>query len=77
MDNLIQDWIAAQYIDTADKKYEAVVWAVDELFIYAQEEPEKLMEIFIRIVSIDCSDKVVKAIGAGPLEDMLCIMATR
>jgi hypothetical protein len=71
MNNLIKNWITAQYIDVNSNEYDDVCWAVDELFNLAHDNPGQLLTIIEDILKMDTSPKVLGALGAGVLEDML------
>lgn len=71
MNDLVATWISAQYINVHSDQYDAVSWAVDELFNLAHVDPEQLLIILQDILQRDCSEKILGAIGAGVMEDML------
>lgn len=71
MDKLVEGWIIAQGIDVASDKYDAVCWAIDELFDLAHDKPDRLLKVVVDILSIDSSQKVIGSLGAGVLEELL------
>lgn len=71
MENLINTWLRAQKFDAESVEYEEVCWAVDELFYLAHDNHLKLLNIIIEILKIDSSLRVLNALGAGVLEDLL------
>ena len=70
-DNLISVWVSAQGIDPETDEYEKVSWAVDELISLASSKPEQLWELIPKILEYDSSEKILGAIGAGLVEDLL------
>lgn len=68
---LVKTWLSAQHVDVESDEYADVSWAVDELFDLAHDDPERLLAIIVEILSIDPSAKVIGAIGAGVLEELL------
>jgi len=70
-DRLVKTWIFAQRLGAGALGYERHSWAVDELVDLAFHQPNTLWELILRILEIDRSEKVVEAIGAGPLEDLM------
>lgn len=70
IDRLAKAWIFAQKLGVDSSGYEKHSWAVDEVISLA-EKPEDLWKIILRILELDDSDEVVKAVGAGPLEDLM------
>jgi len=71
IDKLIKVWITAQEVDVDSDAYDKVSWAIDELYNLAHDDPDKLLNIIIEILNISSSDKVIGAIGAGALEELL------
>lgn len=71
MNELIKTWLSAQHIDVESNEYGDVSWAVDELFDLAHDDPDKLLCIIVEILKIDATPKILGAIGAGVLEDLL------
>ena len=70
-DRLAKAWIFAQKLGVDSPGYEKQSWAVDEVINLATEKPEDLWQIILKILEIDSSDEVAKAVGAGPLEDLM------
>ena len=70
-DRLAKTWIFAQKLGVGTLGYDRHSWAVDELVDLAFHQPNTLWELILRILEIDRSEKVVAAIGAGPLEDLI------
>lgn len=71
MNKLIDAWVLAQKFDVESREYDDLSWAVDELFELAYSEPGKLIHIVTEILKIDSSEKVVGALGAGVLEEVI------
>jgi len=65
------DWIEAQKYDIDDQRYSGYCWAVDEVLELTCDRPDTLWEVILLILSRDQSEKTVRSIGAGPLEDLL------
>ncbi len=68
--NLASTWIMAQKIGVDNIGYEKCSWAVCKLIDMADGEPEKLWEVILAILDLDCSENIIKSVGAGPLEDL-------
>lgn len=71
MTKLIDAWILAQKVDVESREYDNLSWAVDELFELAYSEPGKLIHVVTEILKIDSSEKIVGALGAGVIEEVL------
>lgn len=71
MNKLITTWLQAQNVNIQSQEYDEVGWAVDELFNLAYEKPEELLSVITNILEIDSSQRVLGAIGAGALEDLI------
>lgn len=71
MSELIKTWLSAQSIDVESNEYADVSWAVDELYDLAHDDPEKLLTNVVEILKTDSSPRILGAIGAGVLEDLL------
>src|SRR4051794_11157068 len=70
-DKLAKSWIFAQKLGVDSPGYEKHSWAVDEIIDLAADQPDELWLIILRILEIDSSEEIVKAVGAGPLEDLM------
>lgn len=70
-DRLVKTWIFAQKLGVGALGYDRHSWAVDELVDLAFHQPNALWQLMLRILEIDRSDKIIAAIGAGPLEDLM------
>jgi Family of unknown function (DUF6869) len=70
-DRLVKTWIFAQKLGVGTLGYDRHSWAVDELVDLAFHQPNTLWELIVRILEIDRSEKIVEAIGTGPLEDLI------
>jgi len=68
---LASSWIFAQKRGVDNTGYEEHSWAVDEIINFAADEPDNLWEIILEILEIDNSEEIIKAVGAGPLEDLM------
>lgn len=68
---LASSWIFAQKRGVDNTGYEEQSWAVDEVINFAADEPGYLWEIILEILEIDDSEEIIKAVGAGPLEDLM------
>lgn len=71
INDLVNTWVLAQNIDVHSDQYDEISWAIDELFVMAHDEPEQLLLIIQKILEINVSKKVLGAIGAGVMEDLL------
>lgn len=71
IDRLAKAWIFAQKLGADSSGYERQSWAVDEVINLATEKPEDLWRVILRILELDSSDEIAKAVGAGPLEDLI------
>jgi hypothetical protein len=71
MNDLIATWLRAQSIEIESSEYAEVGWAVNKLFDMAHDDPDALLTIVVNILEVDSSPKVLGAIGAGVLEDLL------
>lgn len=71
IDRLAKAWIFAQKLGVDSPGYEKHSWAVDEVINMAAEEPQDLWQIILKILELDNSDEVARAVGAGPLEDLM------
>lgn len=71
MKKLIETWVFAQNVDVESADYESVSWAIDEMYDLAIEDPDKLLSVITEILKVDSSQRVLGAIGAGVLEDLL------
>lgn len=69
-DRLAKTWIFAQKLGVGTLGYDRHSWAVDELIDLAFHRPNTLWELIVRILELDRSEKILAAIGAGPLEDL-------
>jgi hypothetical protein len=70
-DKLIRSWIFAQKLGINNPGYEKHSWAVDRVINLAIDDPEELWEIIFQILELDNSEQIIKAVGAGPLEDLM------
>ena len=70
-ERLAKTWIYAQQLGVGTFGYDRHSWAVDVVIDLAFHQPNNLWELMLRIMEIDSSEKIVKAIGAGPLEDLM------
>lgn len=70
-DRLAKTWIYAQKLGVGTFGYDRHSWAVDQLVDLAFHQPNHLWDLILRILEVDCSEKIVKAIGEGPLEDLM------
>ena len=70
-DKLARTWIFAQKLGVGTLGYERHSWAIDQAIDLAFHQPINLWQLILRILEIDSSEKIVKAIGAGPLEDLM------
>lgn len=68
---LASSWIFAQKRGVDNTGYAEHSWAVDEVINFAADEPDNLWEIILEILEIDDSEEIIKAVGAGPLEDLM------
>lgn len=68
---LASAWIMAQKIGVDNPGYERCSWAVDELINIVHENSEELWLIILEILNLDSSEEIIKAVGAGPLEDLM------
>ena len=68
---LASSWIFAQKRGLDNAGYEDHSWAVDEVINFAANKPNDLWEIILEILALDDSEEIVKAVGAGPLEDLM------
>ena len=71
MNELIKAWLSAQSVDVESNEYADLSWAVDELFGLAHDDPDRLLTVIEEILKIDSSPKILGAIGAGALEDLI------
>ena len=71
MDRLAKAWIFAQKLGVDSLGYEKHSWAVDEVINFATEKPEDLWQVILKILELDGSNEIAKAVGAGPLEDLM------
>lgn len=71
MNKLINTWLIAQDVDVQSDEYDAVSWAVDELFVLAHDDPNRLVSIIEEILKTSSSEKILGVLGAGVLEDLL------
>lgn len=69
--SLVHSWIQAQKIGVDNPGYKKHSWAADEFINAAIDQPEKLFLDVMSVLKTEDSDLVLKAIGAGPLEDLL------
>lgn len=70
-DKLVKGWIHAQSFDVESSEYDEVCWAIDELYHLAHDKPDQLLKIVLDILNIDSSKKIIRALGAGVLEELL------
>lgn len=71
LDRLARSWIFAQKLGVDRPGYDKHIWAVDEMIDLAIDSPDELWLAILRILEIDSTEEVVKAVGAGPLEDLM------
>lgn len=69
--NLAKSWISAQRIGADHIGYDKFSWAVDELINMVGDNHEELWLIILEILNLDDSEEIIKAVGAGPLEDLM------
>ncbi len=70
-DKLARTWIYAQKLGIGNPGYDRYAWAIDQVLDLAFHEPNQLWQLIQRILEIDSSEKIVRALGAGPLEDLM------
>jgi len=68
---LASTWIMAQKIGVDNPGYEKCSWAADELINMADSDPKELWYLILEILHLDSSEKIIKSVGAGPLEDLI------
>ncbi|MEE9421907.1 MAG: hypothetical protein V3V50_01985 [Gammaproteobacteria bacterium] len=71
MKRLVSSWIFAQKRGVDRPGYETHSWAVDEVINFASDKPDLLWETILEILDLDSSEEIIKAVGAGPLEDLM------
>ena len=64
-------WIEARKYAVDDPRYSGYCWAVNEVLRFASDQPGMLWEVILLILNRDQSEKTVRSVGAGPLEDLL------
>lgn len=70
-DKLAKSWIFAQKLGVDSPGYEKQSWAVDKVIDLADQAPDELWQLILRILELDSSEKIINAVGAGPLEDLM------
>jgi hypothetical protein len=71
INKLAHAWVLAQKQELDSVGYNRNSWAIDELIDSAISEPEKAYKTILRILEIDATDVIIKALGAGALEDLM------
>lgn len=70
-DKLAKSWIFAQKLGVDSPGYEKQSWAVDKVIDLADQAPDELWQLILRILDLDSSEQIVNSVGAGPLEDLM------
>jgi hypothetical protein len=72
LNEIVDAWIAYQDADDRSPDRESNWWAIEQVFDWSLDcEGERLWEFVTTAYQRDVSDKVVGALAAGPLEDLL------
>jgi len=71
MNKLVGAWLKAQNYYVESDEYEKYGWAVDELYDLSYKDPAQCLNYILEILHYDSSEKVVGALGAGVIEDLL------
>lgn len=71
INKLARSWILAHKCGVDSLGYDRNFWAVEELINIAREDPDRLWESILQILDSDDSEEISKAVGAGPLEDLV------
>ena len=68
---LIKIWVEAQAVDPETAEFEELSWASDKLIEMAWTAPDLLWDMIPVIIKYDSSNKIIGAVGAGLLEDLM------
>lgn len=74
---LAHSWIMASKQEIDSPAYEKLSWAVDEVIDNCIDNPERAFDLIFKVLEIDDSEEIIKALGAGPLEDLMVNHASR
>lgn len=72
LDKIVTAWIAAEQAERGSPEQKTNWWAVSEVMDWSfDREGDRLWQFILEVYKRDLSDKVMGALAAGPLEDLL------
>lgn len=68
---IVEAYVALQRLEKDTPAFERQYWAWEEMMALAEREPERAFGLILQVLACDSSDRVLPALAAGPLEELL------
>ena len=77
LDKIVTAWIAAEQAERGSPERKTNWWAVSEVMDWSfDRKGDRLWQFILEVYQRELSDKVIGALAAGPLEDLLAKQGT-